>query len=212
MRRWSAQLGVVDQAMRRHGTFTTEFISAAAKGEVAYREWGWQIGAAATKFGAWTAAGAGIYAALGAVTAVGQGAIQSASGVEALKRSVNDVQSGPAQQSFRDQAAHFNVPIDQVADAQQRMGQVFHNQADAAKAATAALYALQTGQVDVAQSTKDLTAISQAYGASATDLVNLFDELNFVQNNYNARIPDMETGIASAAGSFKQLGGSLETW
>jgi hypothetical protein len=210
MRRWSAQLGVVDQAMRRHGTFTTEFISAAAKGEVAYREWGWQIGAAATKFGAWTAAGAGIYAALGAVTAVGQGAIQSASGVEALKRSVNDVQSGPAQQSFRDQAAHFNVPIDQVADAQQRMGQVFHNQADAAKAATAALYALQTGQVDVAQSTKDLTAISQAYGASATDLVNLFDELNFVQNNYNARIPDMETGIASAAGSFKQLGGSLE--
>jgi hypothetical protein len=210
MRRWSAQMGVVDQSMRRHGTFTTEFISAAAKGEVAYREWGWQIGAAAAKFGAWTAAGAGIYAALGAVSQIGQGAIQSASGVDSLKRSITDVNSAQAQQSFREQATHFNVPIETVVDAQTRMGAVFHNQADAATAATAALYALKTGQVDVAQSTKDLIAIQQAFGSSAGDLVGLFDELNYVQNNYGARIPDMETGIAGAAGAFKAMGGSME--
>lgn len=210
MRRWSAQLGVVDQGMRRHGTFTTEFISAAAKGEVAYREWGWQIGAAATKFAAWTAAGAGIYGAIGAAHQIGQGALQSASGVESLKRSVDNVDSGQAQQSFRDQAAHFNVPIEAVVDAQTRLGQVFHNQADAAKAAEAALYALQTGQVATEDSTKSLIAIQQAYGASAEDMVGLFDQLNFAQNEYGARSPDMLTGIGAAAGSFRQMGGSLE--
>jgi hypothetical protein len=210
LRRWQAQLGVVDQGMRRHGTLTTEFITAAAKGEVAYQEWGWQIGAAAAKFGAWTAAGAGIYGVIGAVSQVGQGAIQSASGVESLKRSLTDVNSGQAQQSFREQAAHYNVDIETVVDAQTRMAAVFHNQADAATAAGASLIALKTGQVDVQQSTKDLIAIQQAYGSSAKDLVNLFDELNYVQNNYGARIPDLETGIAAAAGSFKQMGGSIE--
>jgi hypothetical protein len=88
LRRWSAQLGIADQSMRKHGTFTTEFIDAARKGDVAYREWGWQIGAAAAKFGAWTAAGAGIYAAIGAVQKVGQGALDSASGVPMLRRTI----------------------------------------------------------------------------------------------------------------------------
>lgn len=209
IQRWSTQLGYANQNLRRHGTFTTEFIDAARKGEVTYREWGWQIGAAATKFGAWTAAGAGIYGALSAVGKIGQGALQSASGVETLRRTVDNVSSGQAQQGFRAMAAHFNVPIDTVSDAQMRMGAVFHNQADAATAARAALYALQTGEVDVASSTKDLIAINQAYGTSAQGLVDLFDELNFVQNRYGARIPDMETGVASASGSFKQMGGSL---
>jgi TP901 family phage tail tape measure protein len=209
VKRWSTQLGYANQNLRRHGTFTTEFIDAARKGEVSYREWGWQIGAAATKFGAWTAAGAGIYAALAAVGKIGQGAVQSASGVETLRRTIDDVSSARAQQGFREQAAKFNVPIETVADAQMRMGAVFHDQADAATAASAALYALQTGQVDVEQSTKDLISIQQAYGSSAQDLVDLFDQLNFVQNRYGARIPDMETGIAAASGSFKQMGGSI---
>jgi hypothetical protein len=210
LRRWSAQLGIADQSMRKHGTFTTEFIDAARKGDVAYREWGWQIGAAAAKFGAWTAAGAGIYAAIGAVQKVGQGALDSASGVPMLRRTIPGADSGQAQRQFRQLSTDFAVPISDAADAMMRMGAVFKTQEGAFIGARTALMAYRTGEVDVATATQQLTQIQTGMGASAQDLADIFDRLNYVQNNYGARIPDLLDGTSKLSAAWRQAGGDAD--
>lgn len=197
-------------AMRRHGALTTEFISAAARGDASIREWGFQLGSTAAKFAGWTAVSVPVFAVLGAIRDLGQGAIASASGVDHLRRTINDVDASGAQDAFRDLSRQFNVPIEDTVSAVGGMGAVFHRQAEAVNAARAALYAYRTGGVDVATATKDLTAIQQGLGASSDDLLNIFDQLNYVQNNYGARIPDLESGLARTVGAFKQAGGTVE--
>jgi TP901 family phage tail tape measure protein len=210
MRRWNAQLGISDQSMRKHGTFTTEFIEAARKGDVAYREWGWQIGAAAAKFGAWTAAGAGIYAAIGAVQKVGQGAVDSASAIPSIERTLPNLNAGQAQRQLRQLSTDFAVPISTSADAVMRMGAVYRDQAEAIKAAHVALLAYRTGEVDVGTATTQLTAIATGMGVSAGGLADIFDRLNYVQNNYGVRIPDLLTGTARLSAAWRQAGGDAD--
>lgn len=208
--RFSAvELGTASQAMTRHGALTSEFIMAAARGETTLRELGNQALVTAGKFAGWTLAASAVFGLVGALGQMGHGAIVASSGVGQLKRVINDVDAGQATQSFRDQAAQFNVPIEDSADAIYRMGQVFHNQADATKAAEAALYSFKTGEVDVATSTQNLIAIVNGFGLGADELSSRFDQINQAQNEFGIRIGDTEAGLAKAAGVFRAAGGDF---
>lgn len=198
------------RSWRKYGAMTTEFIDAARKGQASYREWGAQIGQTAAKFAGWTLVSIPVFAALDAVRQVGTGAIQSSSGVATLQRTIDNVDASRAQQQFRDLSKQFNMPVGDVAEAVGRMGQVFHNQDDAVRAATAALYSYRTGGVDVETSTKNLIAITNGFGLSANDLMRVFDQLNQAQNRFGATIPDTEAGLAKAAGAFRNAGGDVD--
>lgn len=200
-------------ALRRHGALTTEFINAAARGSASYREWGYQIGATAAKFAGWTAVSIPVFAAIDGVRKIGQGAIASATGVQALGRTIDDVgtsgEKDRATASLRNLSQQFNLPISQVAEAVSGMGQVFHTQDEAVGGATAALYAYRTGGVAVSDATRQLTAVVAGAGLSATDLQVVFDQLNEAQNRFGATIPDTLSGLSKAAGAFTNAGGSV---
>ena len=207
LQRQTSVLGSSSQALRRHGALTTEFISAAARGEASYREWGYQIGATAAKFAGWTAVSIPIFAALDGVRQIGTGAIQSASGVDSLRRVMDDVNPDQLQGQLRDLSREFNVPIEVASDAVYRMGQRFHNQADAVNAARAALYSYKTGEVDVATSTRYLNAITSGFGLTSKELIGIYDQINQAQNRFGITIGDTEAGMARAAGAFRNAGG-----
>lgn len=196
---------------RQHGALTTEFIEAAARGETNYREWGYQIGATAGKFAGWTAVSIPVFAALDGIRRIGQGAIDSSSGVNQLQRVIDDIDAGEAQQAFRDLSRDFNVPLETVADAVYRMGQRFHTLPEATEAARAALLSFKTGEVDVATSTQNLLAMVDGFGLSATDLTSTFDQINEAQNRFGITIGNTEAGLAKAAGTYRNAGGDLNT-
>jgi TP901 family phage tail tape measure protein len=197
------------QALRRRGALTSEFILAAARGETTVRELGYQAGVTAAKFGGWTAAATGVYGLANAARQVGEGAIAGSSGVNQLQRVINNVNADELQGQLADLAGQFNVPVDVAADAVYRMGQRFHDQADAVNAARAALYSYQTGEVDVASSTQNLIAITRGFGLSSQGLLNVYDQINQAQNVFGVRISDTEAGLAKAAGTYRQSGGDL---
>lgn len=205
----AVELGTASQQMYRHGALSAEFIQAAARGETTIRELGNQALVTVGKFGAWTVAASAVYGVVGAVHELGKGAIDARSGVDQLRRVVNDVNTDSAQQAFVDLSRQFNVPIDTASDAVYRMGQVFHNQADAVDAARAALYSYKTGEVDVATSTQNLIAITRGFGLSSHDLLSVYDQINQAQNVFGIRIGDTEAGLAKAGGTYRNAGGDL---
>lgn len=201
----------LSQAMHRHGALTSEFIAAAARGETTLREIGNQALLTAGKFAGWTAAATAVFGVVGALQRVGEGAIQASSGVDQASRVITDNFNGDALQgSFGDLAGQFNVPVEQAADAVYRMGQVFHSQPEAIKAAEAALYSFKTGEVDVATSTRNLIAIVNGFGLESDQLVSTFDQINQAQNRFGISIGDTEAGLAKAAGTYRNAGGDVD--
>jgi len=202
----------LSQAMHRHGALTTEFIAAAARGETTIKEMGNQALLTAGKFAGWTLAATAVYGVAGALHQVATGALEAQSGAEQAFRVINETPGGRdrIQGQFGDLAQQFNVPMNEAADAVYRMGQVFHDQEDAVKAAEAALYSYKTGEVDVATSTKNLIAIVNGFGLSSDELVSIFDQINQAQNRFGIGIGDTEAGLAKAAGTYKNAGGDLD--
>jgi TP901 family phage tail tape measure protein len=203
------QFGAYSQAMRRHGAATTEFLTAFAQGRTTISELGWQAGATAGKFAAWTAASVGVYGAIGALAEVGRGAIDSMSGVNELSRFITDLDTSQAQQQFRELSREFNLPIEDVTIAFANMGRVFNDQNDALEGARAALLAARVGELEVADSTRFLSAIIQGFRLEATELPTVIDQINNAQNRFNFSIRDGAAGIARAAGSWRAAGGSF---
>ncbi len=201
--------GTVSNAMHRHGALTTEFISAAARGETTLRELGNQSLATAGKFAGWTAAGAALYTAVDAVRQLGAGAIASSDGVAQLQRVVPGADRDQTIQAFSGLASEFNVPIETAADAVYRMGQRFHSVPEAVEAARSALYSFKTGEVDVATSTENLLAIVSGFGLEAKELTAVYDQVNEAQNRFGVKIGQTEAGLAKAAGAFRNSGGDL---
>ncbi len=201
--------GTVSNAMHRHGALTTEFISAAARGETTLRELGNQSLATAGKFAGWTGAGAALYTAVDAVRQLGAGAVGASDGVAQLQRVVPNADRDQTIQAFSGLAAEFNVPIEVAADAVYRMGQRFHTVPEAVEAARSALYSFKTGEVDVATSTENLLAIVSGFGLEAKELTSVYDQVNEAQNRFGVKIGQTEAGLAKAAGAFRNSGGDL---
>lgn len=187
---------------QRFGALSSEWIAATARGSTTIQELGRQTTATIGKFGGWLAAGSLLFTALGAVRAIGHGAIESASGVNQLQRVVNDVDPGAAQAGFRRYAADFNLPIDTVAAAAYEMGKIFHDQNDALEASKAVLYSVKVGELDTATASRYLIAIINGFHLPAQQMVTVFDQLNGAQNKFGISISDVEAGLAKASGSF----------
>jgi TP901 family phage tail tape measure protein len=209
-RRTGAEWGSASQQMTRHGALSSEFIQAAVRGQTSIKDIGNQALVTAGKFGAWTLAATAVYGVVRAIGTLGQGAIAGQSGAQQLRRVINNVDNRQAGADFNALSGQFNVPIEQSADAVYRMGQVFHDQADAVHAAKAALYSYQTGEVDVATSTKNLIAIQRGFGFSSNDLLKIYDQINQAQNTFGISIGDTEAGLAKAGGTFRNAGGDLD--
>jgi TP901 family phage tail tape measure protein len=195
--------------LRKHGALTSEFIQAAQRGEVTIRELGYQTSATIGKFGGWLVAGGAVYAALGAVTAMGRGALDAYSGVNLLNRVINNVDASHARQEFRSLSDEFNLPISEVSEAAYQMGKVFHNTDDALSASRSILYSVSVGELDVATATRYLTAITNGFQLTAKDTPGIFDQINQAQNKFGISIADVEAGVAKAAGTFKSAGGDF---
>lgn len=199
---------ILNAQMQRHGALSSEFLEQLGRGNVGLREMGNQLLVTAGKFGGWLAAGAGIFALLGTIGAVGSGALDSATGVNQLRRVINNVDTSEAQQGFRSLAGEMNLPIAEVADAQYQMGKVFNDQQDSLEAARIVLAAVKVGELDVATASRYLTSITQGFNLEASDMTTVFGQINVAQNNFGVNIQDTTAGMAKAAGAAKTLGGS----
>jgi hypothetical protein len=195
--------------LRAHGALTTEYISALARGETTVNELGYQMGATIGKFAGWAGAAALTYGALGAVVEFGKGAIDTASAVQTLTRTIPQVNKQDASQQIGALAQHVNEPIAETGSAVFQASRTFHTLAGAVTAGGLALSAFKLDGVQVADSVKAMTAISEQYGLSASGLVPVFDQLAAGQQKYNARITDMIPLLQRAAGSVRNAGGSL---
>lgn len=202
--------GGASQAMRRHGALTTEFIQAASRGEVTIRELGFQTAATIGKFGGWLGAGAAIYGVVGALGALSRGALDAYSGVNLVQRVITrGVDPSALRKSFRDLSGEFNLPIGTVTDAVYQMGKVFHNTDDAISASKAVLYSVKVGELDVADATRYLIAIVNGFQLPASQMAQVFDQINQAQNRFGITIEDVEAGLAKASGQFRQSGGDI---
>ncbi len=187
---------------QRFGALSSEWIAATARGSTTIQELGRQTTATIGKFGGWLAAGSLLFTALGAVRAIGHGAIESASGVNQLQRVISDVDPGAAQAGFRRYSADFNLPISDVAQAAYEMGKIFHDQNDALEASRAVLYSVKVGELDTATASRYLIAIINGFHLPASQMVTVFDQLNGAQNKFGITINDVEAGLAKSAGAF----------
>lgn len=209
------RLGQASNQYQRNGYLTSEFINAAARGEVTIRELGSQVGGTIAKFAGWTAAASAVYGAVRAIQQLGAGALASESGVNQLSRVVTvDLPGGAdeAKQKFRELSREFNLPIADVVEAAYGMAKAFHGDLPQAFEATKdALFAVKVGELSAADATRYLTAIVNGFGLSAGQLHDVFDALNQVQNRFGGNITNVAAGVAKAAGSFKTAGGDYLT-
>lgn len=202
--------GQASQMMRRHGALTTEFVQAAQRGEVTIRELGFQTSATIGKFAGWLGAGAAIYGVVGAVSALGRGAIDTYSGVNQLSRVItHDLDAEKARNDFRALSQEFNLPIAEVTESVYQMGKVFHDQSEATEAARAVLFSVKVGELDVATATRYLTAIANGYNLEIQRMTVFTDQVNQAQNKFGITVSDVEAGVAKAAGTFRAAGGGL---
>lgn len=208
--RLARTIGAGSDAYTKHGYLTSEFISAAARGQVSMRELGVQVGGTIAKFGGWTAAASLVYGAAAAMGSLGTGALDSLAGVTNLQRVVTNLDTSKAQGEFRKLSAEFNLPIKDVADAAYGMGKVFRDQNQIFEGTKAALFAMKVGEIDAATTTRYLTAIVAGLGLSSSDLIPVFDRINNLQNKFGGNTGQMTAGLAKSAGAFKNAGGGLE--
>lgn len=202
------ELGLSSDALRRHGALTSEFISAAAKGQVTIQELGNQVGTTIGKFAGWTLAASAVFGAADAIHELGSGALESLNGVTQLQRVVNNLNTQDAQQQFRDLARQFNLPIKDVADAAYGMGKVFRDQNEIFEATKTALFAVKVGELSAEQATQSLTAIVNGFKLNASDLPDVIDAVNNAQNRFGGNTGQLVTAVAKAAGAFKLAGGN----
>lgn len=201
---------VASVAMHRHGALTTEFISAAQRGEVTIRELGYQTASTIGKFGGWLVAGSAVYGAFAAISALGRGALEAYSGVNLLSRVVTEGIDAPKlRQEFSSLAGEFNLPIETVAEAAYQMGKVFHTQNAALESSKAVLYSVKVGELDVATATRYLIAIVNGFHLPASKMAEVFDQINAAQNRFGISIGDVEAGLAKASGTFNAAGGDF---
>lgn len=209
-RRATAQLGALDQGLQKHGYLTSEFIRRAAQGEASTKEWGEQILGTAAKFGAWTAVSIPVFAVLDGIRLIGQGAVQSASGVNELQRYINNLDTNKARRQLRELAFENNVPIEDAVTAMAQAGRLRQNAGSQDKAfgtARASLLLAKVGDLEPEQASKYTNAIAQGFGYQSSQLVTVVNQLNQAQNNFNLSIRDGASGIARAAGAWRAAGG-----
>jgi TP901 family phage tail tape measure protein len=209
--RTSVVLGQQSNELRRHGALTTEFITAAARGETTFRELGYQAGNTIGKFAGWLGAGAAVFFAADAVAQLGRGALDSESGVNQLRRVIPQLEQDAARVEFRNLAGEFNVPIRDATAAAFEMGKVFHDQDSAFKATRAVLNSVAVGELEVADASRFLIAIINGFKLPASDMAIVFDQINQAQNRFGVSIRDTEAGVAKAAGTYKAAGGDFSS-
>lgn len=207
------RLGVADaeasDQMRKHGALTTEFLGALARGETTVSEFGYQIGATIGKFAGWTAAAAATYGALGAVAEFGKGAIDAASSVQQLTRTIDNLDPNKASQAIQAVSRETNVSMKEAGDAVFAFSRTFHTIEDASGAARLGLGALKLDNVALTDSVRASTAISQQFGGGLNGLRSVYDELSSSQREYNARISDMIPLLQKSSGAVHNAGGDL---
>lgn len=209
-------IGLSDNAYRQHGALTTEFIEAAAKGQTTFHELGYQVGATIGKFAGWTAAASAVYGALGAVTALGKGALDAASGVEELNRYVTTPLTGGAGEEMRqfgELARTYNVPINDVVESVAGMAKVFGGDLPQAfEAARTALGAVKVGELTTTEATDALTAIVNGLSGSASDLAPILDSINQAQQRFGGNTGQLTQGVAKGIAIFKSAGGTYREY
>ncbi len=203
----TSAMAAYNRHTQQSGALTSQFLAEAQAGRATLRQFGDEARATAGKFGGWLVAGSAIYGLLGAVSTIGKGAMDSASGVRELHRSVNDVKDDEASARYRSLARKFNLPIETVSEAGVGMGAVFHNQADTFVAMEAALAGIATGGLSASDSIAYLSKITTGFQGDATDLIKVLDAANVAQNRYNTSIQDMLAGTQKAAGQWHASGG-----
>lgn len=199
--------------MRRHGALTTEFLQAAARGESTLSEFRFQIGATIAKFAGWTAAAASVYGVLNVLKLLDKGALDELNAVNAISRSIQDLDKAATGRGLSDLSQKFNLPVGDVGAAVYEFAK--NNQgnrgADALEASRAALYAVKVGELEAADAAKYLIAIQQGLGVSAQELVPKFDQVNQAQNKFGVNIQSTLAGLSKSVGAFKAAGGTFDT-
>lgn len=200
----------VSNQLRKNGALTTEYLGALARGETTVAEFGYQIGATIGKFAGWTAAAAATYGALGAVFEFGKGAIDTASAVQRLTRTIDGLDRQKASTGLQNLSADVNVPLKEAGDAVFQFSRTFGNLDDSLTAAKLSLAAFKLDGVAVGDSVKAVTAIHQQFGLTAQGLIPIFDELAQGQQKFNARISDQIPLLQKSASAVKNAGGNLQ--
>lgn len=199
-------------AYQQHGALTTEFIAAAAKGQVTIKELGNQMLLTIGKFAGWTAAAAATYGVIGVLADVGRGAKEGATGLQQLERFLNHVDTSKAQEQFRQLSATNNVSIKEAADATAAFAKIFQDQTQAVAAADIALKATQLDQISLADSTRFLTGAIVGFHLPASQLPIVFDQINNAQRRFGASVAQTLAALGGSAAAVRNAGGDFNTY
>jgi hypothetical protein len=196
-----ANMAMVDSsdAMFAHGAMSTEFLAALSRGEVGLADIGSQMAQTIGKFGAWTAAAAGVYGVIDAISKLRTGAVDADSAVQGLTKFVPNLNKGEARQQIITQSQQTVTPIADVGATAQQFSKAFHNQSDVFTATHVALTAAKLDTISLADSYKYLTAIVQELNMPVSKLPALFDQITAAQDRVGAR---MSTVLPAFAGSL----------
>lgn len=204
----------VSNQLRRHGALTTEFIAAAARGETTLRELGNQSLATIGKFAGWTAAASAVYGVVGAISQLGKGALDAASGVGELERyRVKSLPGGKdeEQQRFGQLALKYNVPISDVTAAAAGQAKLFKGDLpEAFKATESALALMKVGELSFADATETTNKIVNGFKLNAQDLPGVIDSINQAQQKFGGNTADLAKGVGVASGAFRNAGGTYQ--
>jgi Phage-related minor tail protein len=199
-------------AMRQHGALTTEWIQALARGETTISEVGYQLMATTAKFAGWAVAAGAVFAVIGALDQVKNGAEAASTGVQQLTRTIDGLNRTQASISLANLSTEVNVPISEASNAVFEMSRSFHSLPDAVEGAKLALGAFKLDNVEVAESVDAITAITQQFGLTMAQVIPYWDEMAMAQQKFNAPMSAQIEIIQNSAAAIKNAGGNLRDY
>jgi hypothetical protein len=199
-------IGSNSDALRRHGALTSEFISAAARGQVEIRELGYQVGATIGKFAGWTLAATAVFGVVGALHSVAEGAQSANQGLAELERFTPNLDRRAATKQFVDISRQTNVPVSQVAETESTFARIFPNLHDQGTATKTALLATKLDAVSAADSYRYFTGIVQEFNLHASDMPLVLDQISAAQRRLGARVSETLPALARSSAAVRATG------
>jgi len=161
------------------------------------------------KVALWTIATGAVFGMVRAVSELTQRNIELEKHFADLKRVIDATNMDRITTQVFGMAHAFGVATTDVIDATFEWGKTTRSMTDIVYGQQASILAVKVGEMELADSTKYLTALYHSMGLRGQELIDVVDQLNALQNKYGANISGTMEVLARSGGIIKTYGGDL---
>jgi TP901 family phage tail tape measure protein len=158
----------------------------------------------------WTVATTAVFGLLRAITELTQRSIELEKHFADLKRVLPTSEIKAFENQIFGMAHAFGVATTDVVDATFEWGKTTKSLTDIIYGQQAAILAVKVGELELADSTRFLTALYHSMGLRGQELIGVIDQLNALQNEFGANIKGTMEVLARSGGIIKAYGGDLK--